>query len=267
MKGKILNFEKDSGKGLISSEDDKRYKFNKTEWKEKFSIKRGMIVDFDISLDGTAQEIFFIDEGEPPQKGWIAKMSSTEKYFWGFILFFMLLYIIANLLIYSHQKKRSIEKQVSPVVEQKSISNNLKNNNSVLNKDMYNKIDILYEKIDKILLKDKPDSNAFDQKLNKTYDEYRILIKKHVIFIDEIASKGIDANKYEDSVEDVYINLKNDSLIQKSKKRITPSGDNSNIEKVISQIKNGYHKKFIAVSEQFRKIYIDTKKSMVGEAK
>lgn len=259
MKGKILNFEKDSGDGLISSEDNKRYKFNKTEWKEKFSIERGMIVDFDISLDGAAQEIFLIDKGQPPQRGWFAKMSSTEKYFWGFILFFMLLYIIANSLIYSHQKKRSIEKQASQAVKQKSISNNIKNSNSLLNEDMYNKIDILYEKIDKILLKEKTDTNTFEQKLNKIYDEYRILIKKHVIFIDEIASKGIDANKYEDLVEDVYINLKNDSLIQKSKKRITPSGDNSNIEKVVSQIKNGYHKKFKAVSEQFRKIYIDTK--------
>lgn len=259
MKGKILNFVKDSGDGLISSEDNKRYKFNKTEWKEKFSIERGMIVDFDISLDGAAQEIFLIDKGQTPQKGWFVKMSSTEKYFWGFILFFMLLYIIANSLIYSHQQKRSIEKQTSQVVEQKSISNNIKNNNSLLNKDMYDKIDILYKKIDKILLKEKTDTNTFEQKLNKIYDEYRILIKKHVIFIDKIASKGIDANKYEDLVEDVYKNLKNDSLIQKSKKRITPFGDNSNIEKVVSQIKNGYHKKFKAVSEQFRKIYIDTK--------
>lgn len=259
MKGKILNFEKDSGEGLISSEDDKRYKFSKTEWKEKFSIERGMIVDFDISLDGTAQEIFLIDKGEPPQKGWIAKMSSTEKYFWGFILFFMLLYIIANLLIYSHQKKRPTEDQTSQAVEQKSISNNIKNSNSVLNDNMYNKIDILYEKIDKILLKENIDTNTFDQKLNKIYEEYRILIKKHVIFIDEIASKGIDVNAYEDSIDDIYINIKNDSLIQKSKKRIGTSGDNLKIEKIISQIKNGYHKKFIAVSEQFRKIYIDTK--------
>lgn len=267
MKGKILNFEKDTGEGLISSEDDKRYKFNKTEWKEKFSIERGMIVDFEISLDGVAEEIFLIDEGQPLQRGWFAKMSSTEKYFWGFILFFMLLYIVANSLIYSHQKKRLIEKQTSQIVEQKSISNNIKNSNSLLNKNMYNKIDILYEKIDKILLKEKTDTNTFDQKLNKIYYEYRVLIKKHVIFIDEIASKGIDASKYEDLVEDIYRNLKNNSLIQKSKKRIAPSEDNANIEKVISQIKNGYHKKFIAVSEQFRKIYIDTKKSMTGETK
>jgi hypothetical protein len=131
MKGKILNFEKNTGNGIISSEEGKRYKFNIAEWKENLSIERDMNVDFDISSDGDAREIFLINHNEEPKKGWFNKMPLMEKYFWGFILFFMLLYIIAQILIYSHQSKdSSIPPQPTEPLEKITIPNNIKNGNS-----------------------------------------------------------------------------------------------------------------------------------------
>ena len=212
MKGKILNFEKNTGNGIISSEEGKRYKFNIAEWKENLSIERNMNVDFDISSDGDAREIFLINHNEEPKKGWFNKMPLMEKYFWGFILFFMLLYIIAQILIYSHQRKAQDKELPTRPTAPLTISNNVENSNLRIDKNMYKDIDILYKKIDNILLKEKADTKIFDLKLNKIYEEYRILIKKHVKFIERVAFMRVNISSYGDSIGNIYKNLKNDEL-------------------------------------------------------
>ena len=257
MKGKILNYEKGKGVGIISTENGERYSFDVQQWKEKSSIERGMSVDFEISSEGFAKEIFLLDN-EAIKKGWFKKMSLIEKYFWGFILFFMLLYIIAQVLIYSHQSKSISPENPSSTIKntgkiKPTISNNIIKNNTSIDKDMYKKIEILYKKIDDITLKSNNDIKNSDQIFYEIYQEYRKLIKKNVQFIDRIALMRIDVDTHKSLINNIYNNLHNDQLIQKSKKSILVTRPNR--EKIISELKKGYHKKFMSVSERVRKIY------------
>lgn len=58
MQGKILDFSIQSGAGLITGEDNKRYAFTGSEWKEQQLPTRGMDVDFEINEQGHATGIY-----------------------------------------------------------------------------------------------------------------------------------------------------------------------------------------------------------------
>ncbi len=58
MKGKILGFDVAAANGAINGEDGKRYKFNSAQWKAPRPPKPGEDVDFEISSDGLATEIY-----------------------------------------------------------------------------------------------------------------------------------------------------------------------------------------------------------------
>ena len=56
MRGKILGAGADGG--VISAEDGKRYKFDRTQWKGDTSPSAGDEVDFEIDGEGRAAEVF-----------------------------------------------------------------------------------------------------------------------------------------------------------------------------------------------------------------
>lgn len=58
MQGKILDFSIQSSAGLITGEDNKRYPFTGSEWKEQQLPTRGMDVDFEINEQGHATGIY-----------------------------------------------------------------------------------------------------------------------------------------------------------------------------------------------------------------
>ena len=58
MKGKILDFSIQTNSGIITGEDNKRYHFNGSEWKEQSIPQRGTEVDFDHAEDGQATSIY-----------------------------------------------------------------------------------------------------------------------------------------------------------------------------------------------------------------
>ena len=58
MKGQVLTFKND--KGIILGEDEKRYEFDLSEWKEKTPPKKGMKVDFEID-ENKAKNIYILD--------------------------------------------------------------------------------------------------------------------------------------------------------------------------------------------------------------
>lgn len=52
MKGIILDFSIQTNSGIISGEDQRRYTFIGSEWKEVFNPQRGLIIDFDLDTNG-----------------------------------------------------------------------------------------------------------------------------------------------------------------------------------------------------------------------
>jgi hypothetical protein len=58
MQGKILDFSVQTNSGIISGDDQQRYSFVGSEWKEQQLPKRGMSVDFDVNTDGHATAIY-----------------------------------------------------------------------------------------------------------------------------------------------------------------------------------------------------------------
>jgi len=62
MTGKILGYDTPNNTGTISSDDGKRYKFSKDDWKENVAPQKEAKVDFDIAEDGTAKEIYQIND-------------------------------------------------------------------------------------------------------------------------------------------------------------------------------------------------------------
>ena len=57
MKGTILDFSIQAGEGIISGDDNNRYKFSGAEWKASDAPARGQRVDFDFE-NGRATEIY-----------------------------------------------------------------------------------------------------------------------------------------------------------------------------------------------------------------
>src|ERR1700723_2192283 len=57
MKGTILDFSIQAGEGIISGDDNNRYKFSGTEWKASDAPGRGQRVDFDVG-NGRATGVY-----------------------------------------------------------------------------------------------------------------------------------------------------------------------------------------------------------------
>ena len=58
MKGKILDFSIQTNSGIISGEDNRRYQFTGSEWKEQSIPQRGTEVDFENTEDGNALGVY-----------------------------------------------------------------------------------------------------------------------------------------------------------------------------------------------------------------
>ncbi|WP_284880589.1 DUF805 domain-containing protein [Acinetobacter variabilis] len=58
MKGIILDFSIQTNSGIISGEDQKRYSFIGSEWKESFPPQRGLKIDFDLDITGQAIGVY-----------------------------------------------------------------------------------------------------------------------------------------------------------------------------------------------------------------
>jgi TM2 domain-containing membrane protein YozV len=59
MKGKVLDFNLQEGKGIISGDDGKRYEFEIKEWKEQTPPQKNDIVDFEVNEEGKAVGIYY----------------------------------------------------------------------------------------------------------------------------------------------------------------------------------------------------------------
>ena len=58
MKGSILDFSIQTNSGIISGDDQKRYTFSGSEWKESAPPQRAMKVDFDLDAAGQAIGVY-----------------------------------------------------------------------------------------------------------------------------------------------------------------------------------------------------------------
>lgn len=58
MKGQILDFSIQSNSGIISGEDQNRYQFNGTEWRDQKPPMRGNWVDFSHDGSGNASQVY-----------------------------------------------------------------------------------------------------------------------------------------------------------------------------------------------------------------
>ena len=87
MQGKILAIEEN--KGIILSDDGKRYEFDLDEWKEKVKPLKGMRVDFEIEGE-KAKNIYLLEIPKPDLLS-IIKMDSSTKFFGGFGALFIIL--------------------------------------------------------------------------------------------------------------------------------------------------------------------------------
>jgi TM2 domain-containing membrane protein YozV/cold shock CspA family protein len=65
MKGKVLDFNLQKGKGVISGDDGKRYEFEIKEWKEQTPPQKNDIVDFEVNEEGRAVGIYYDLENSP----------------------------------------------------------------------------------------------------------------------------------------------------------------------------------------------------------
>jgi TM2 domain-containing membrane protein YozV len=57
MKGKILDYKADVGKGIISAENGQRYDFDATQWQAEENIQAGRAVDF-LAVESRAEAIY-----------------------------------------------------------------------------------------------------------------------------------------------------------------------------------------------------------------
>ncbi len=125
MRGEVFRYDDNSGEGLISGDDNNRYTFTRADLKQLAHIERGTRVDFDNSEPGVAREIYLIDPvpQAAPAAAAAAPLQSTNedlslwgyfmkcmgkyvdgngrarrKEYWSFVLFFVLLQIVAGVL-------------------------------------------------------------------------------------------------------------------------------------------------------------------------
>ena len=77
MKGTLLDFSIQTNEGMITGQDNNRYKFAGAEWKENVSPSRGQQVDFDISESGKAVGIYREYPAQEPAKKQLSASTGT----------------------------------------------------------------------------------------------------------------------------------------------------------------------------------------------
>jgi hypothetical protein len=86
MTGKVLGFETAQNEGVISSDDGKRYKFTKSQWKESSIPQKEMRVDFDIGDGDIAGDIYIIrDKDSENSEVMMGLLSVGLTLFLGFV--------------------------------------------------------------------------------------------------------------------------------------------------------------------------------------
>lgn len=87
MKGTLLDFSIQTNEGIITGQDNNRYKFAGAEWKENVSPNRGQQVDFDVNESGQAVGIYLEYPAQAPVKkpfsastGMTAELKDEENY-------------------------------------------------------------------------------------------------------------------------------------------------------------------------------------------
>lgn len=83
MKGTLLDFSIQTNEGIITGQDNNRYKFSGAEWKENVSPSRGQQVDFDVNQSGQAVGIYIEIEHPaqtPVKKAFSAAAGTTAQF-------------------------------------------------------------------------------------------------------------------------------------------------------------------------------------------
>lgn len=83
MKGTILDFSIQNNNGIISGEDQKRYTFTGSEWKDSVSPQRGIKVDFDLDMVGQAVGIYKVLGNNHPNVSNIINTDQNEDNYSG----------------------------------------------------------------------------------------------------------------------------------------------------------------------------------------
>lgn len=97
MTGKILGYDTTSNTGTVSGDDGKRYKFSKDDWKESTAAQKETKVDFDIAEDGTAKEIYQInDKMAENNDALMGLLAIGITFFFGFIGTFVSRLVLAK---------------------------------------------------------------------------------------------------------------------------------------------------------------------------
>lgn len=97
MTGKILGYDTTSNTGTVSGDDGKRYKFSKDDWKESTTAQKETKVDFDIADDGTAKEIYQInDKAAENNDALMGLLAIGITFFFGFIGTFISRLVLAK---------------------------------------------------------------------------------------------------------------------------------------------------------------------------
>jgi hypothetical protein len=108
MTGKILGYDVSTEVGTISGEDGKRYKFTKENWKENNIPIKEAKVDFDVSQEGNAVDIYQVrDTVAENNDTMMALIAIAITFFFGFIGTFVSLGVLA---------KQPVGKAIMPTV-------------------------------------------------------------------------------------------------------------------------------------------------------
>ena len=85
MTGKVLGYDNQTNEGTISATDGKRYKFTKENWKDSNSPSSNMEVDFEISEDNIAKDIYVTKNITEENNTMIGLVAVGLTFFFGFI--------------------------------------------------------------------------------------------------------------------------------------------------------------------------------------
>jgi hypothetical protein len=108
MTGKILGYDVSTEAGTISGEDGKRYKFTKENWKENNLPIKEAKVDFDVSQEGNAVDIYQVRDTVAENNDMMMVLIAIAiTFFFGFIGTFVSLVVLA---------KQPVGKAIMPTV-------------------------------------------------------------------------------------------------------------------------------------------------------
>ncbi len=255
MTGTIIEFNKEEKRGTILSDDQKKYQLLSKHWKDNELPQRHRRVEFVLSkIENNAEDIFYIKENQDSEeKGWFSKLSL----FWKIILFFFLLWIIAEVIAYFNtmyiQEQKSKKNPTEQTTGLNVIGENIEHEKvNILNNRNMN-INKMLEGIDKISTRE---NSEISEKLNLIHEQYRRYIRAHAIAIDKFVTNGINQTKYKNILNHIYETLETDPLIKTSKEdliKLSDFHDNTDTQK--TRIMDKYKSFFIDVSNRIVTIY------------